>query len=241
MSDETRDVQSDQGTPRIISEAEGRAYRRQLAAEAQQHRIQQVRDGYVPHPRAIASGTASRGRSSTSGNSGTGVGAGVALGVAGAAAGGFPSPPEPQFPYVVRGAKIYCTYGSHFRQLDMPLTHGVFIGDKPMLNDEDCKVGIHYNIAPFGICRSSDNEQQQIDIHEAEPEDLVPIDIVGDAWVVPDLPLEGAKCVPTLGTKWENAHEDVLVGNQPTLTAGCTLSCCYGGIIKFLNDGQEED
>ena len=52
-----------------------------------------------------------------------------------------PQEEETQYPYVVRGATIYCTCGSHTRKLDMPVSHGSYIRDKAMLNNEDCKVG----------------------------------------------------------------------------------------------------
>jgi len=44
-----------------------------------------------------------------------------------------------------------------------------------------------------------------------------------------------------LGTKWADAHEGVLVDDKPAVTVGCTLSCEYGGIISFLDHGQEDD
>jgi len=152
-----------------------------------------------------------------------------------------PPPPLVNPPFVVRGAKIYCTYGTHIRKLDMALTHGAFIRDKPMLNEQDCRAGVEHNIAPFGICRSGFNRQKNIEISEAELEDLLPIDTSIDGLpVVPDLPLHGRKCIlGGIGRKWEDAHEEVLVGNRPALTLKCTLSCIFGGIIKFITDGQE--
>ena len=124
----------------------------------------------------------------------------------------------------------------------MALTHGVFLHGNPMLNESDCRPGSTENIAPFGICRSSKSHAQQIDIHEANREELVLTDILPDGtWIVPDLPLEGRICIPRLGNKWIDAHEGVLVGDKPTLTTGCTLCCALGGIITFLTHGQEED
>lgn len=257
MNDETKDGQNEQDAPRIMTVSEAQDYLSQQRTAAREERMQQIRDGYIDHPRAIAGGSGSsrRNRGGAAPIKGSQQdqqmapsheGDGVAAS-GGASLGDLletvlsPSPPPALYPYVVRGAKISCTFGTHFRKLDMPLTHGVFIGDKPMLNERDCRVGKNYNIAPFGICLSARNRQQQIDIHEADPEELRPIAKVGDAWVVPDLPLEGRKCVPVLGSKWANAHEDVLIGNRPALTKACTLSCIFGGYIEILTDGQEED
>jgi len=55
--------------------------------------------------------------------------------------------------YVVRGAEIYCTSGSHRTLLDMPVCHGSYIREKPMLHEKDCIVGV--NIFPFGACSTT--------------------------------------------------------------------------------------
>ena len=49
---------------------------------------------------------------------------------------------EMHYPYVVRGATMYCSCGTHTRKLDMPASHGSYIRDKAMMNRTDCKVGI---------------------------------------------------------------------------------------------------
>lgn len=84
-----------------------------------------------------------------------------------------PQEEETQYPYVVRGATIYCTCGSHTRKLDMPVSHGSYIRDKAMLNNEDCKVGIDQNIPPFGACFSSDKDGIDIKINDTEGLDSI--------------------------------------------------------------------
>ena len=121
-----------------------------------------------------------------------------------------PQEEETQYPYVVRGATIYCTCGSHTRKLDMPVSHGSYIRDKAMLNNEDCKVGIDQNIPPFGACFSSDKDG-----------------------------IEGKLCEPKITTKWQGAQEDTLVDGKPALKADCCITCCYGGTIGFMDSGQE--
>ena len=54
--------------------------------------------------------------------------------------------------YLVRGAPLRCSYGSHMRYLDMLKTHGVYLDDKPVMHKKDCVVG--ENIMSFGICNS---------------------------------------------------------------------------------------
>ncbi|MCL1935054.1 MAG: DUF4280 domain-containing protein [Defluviitaleaceae bacterium] len=52
--------------------------------------------------------------------------------------------------YVVRGACLECTKGSHPRKLNLPKCHGVYITGHPMIHQFD-SVPIE-NISPFGIC-----------------------------------------------------------------------------------------
>ena len=44
---------------------------------------------------------------------------------------------EVHYPYVVRGATIYCSCGTHMRKLDMPVSHGSYIRDQAMMNKTD--------------------------------------------------------------------------------------------------------
>lgn len=142
-----------------------------------------------------------------------------------------------QYPYVVRGARIYCTCGTHTRRLDMPASHGAYIRDKAMMHEKDCKVGIEHNISPFGACRSEENPG--IDIEITDGKDLLPLcDEEGNA-VIPETPVKGKLCEPQLGDKWLDAYEDTLVDGVAALTVNCTIVCKYGGVIGFMDDGQE--
>jgi hypothetical protein len=40
-------------------------------------------------------------------------------------------------PYLVRGAVLRCTYGSHMRKLNLPRSHGDYIGEDPTMNAKD--------------------------------------------------------------------------------------------------------
>lgn len=64
---------------------------------------------------------------------------------------------EIQFPYLVRGAELYCSCGTHKRKLNLPTCHGVYTNGKPMMHEEDCEVGDDKNIPSFGICQSEEN------------------------------------------------------------------------------------
>lgn len=143
---------------------------------------------------------------------------------------------ELQYPYAVRGARIYCNCGTHIRKLDMPASHGSMIRDKAMLHEQDCKVGLNQNIPPFGACHSPENGEITIEIHDAK--DLLPMTDANGNPVLPALPIEGKLCVPKLGTKWLNAQAETLVDGKPAVTSHCTIACVYGGIISFIDDGQ---
>ena len=136
---------------------------------------------------------------------------------------------EDEYPYIVAGAKIFCDHGTHFRRLDLPMCHGVYIRDKAATNEDDC---VHpENIPIFGVCFSGSNPNDLVEYSGSNPEDLLPFE--GDI----DFPIIAKECTPNLG-KWLNAKEDVLVDEKPALTARCTIVCRYGGIIGFADDGQ---
>lgn len=142
-----------------------------------------------------------------------------------------------QYPYAVRGARIYCTCGTHTRRLDMPASHGAEIRGKAMLHEQDCKVGLEKNIPPFGACYSEENGEIFVQINDTT--DLMPMeDENGNPAEVP-LPIEGRLCVPKLGARWLDAQEETLVDGKPAVTVKCTIACSYGGVIGFMDDGQE--
>lgn len=57
--------------------------------------------------------------------------------------------------YVVRGAELTCSEGTHPTSLNLPQSHGVYIKDKPVMNITDCVAG--ENIGLFGFCKKTDD------------------------------------------------------------------------------------
>lgn len=144
---------------------------------------------------------------------------------------------EARYPYVVRGATMYCSCGTHMRKLDMPVSHGSFIRDKAMMNTTDCMVGIDQNIPPFGACWSETKDG--IDIKIEDTKDLFPFtDENGESIDIP-LPIEGKLCEPKLSNEWSDGQEKTLVDGKSALTVKCTITCSYGGTIGFMDAGQE--
>ena len=141
-----------------------------------------------------------------------------------------------EYSYVVRGASIYCTCGSHGRKLDMPVCHGTYTREKPNMHERDCQVGLNANIPPFGACLSPANPGQEIMIHDAVG--IMPMQDSNGNSVVPAMPIIGKLCQPVLADKWCDAYEDTLIDGVPALRVNCTISCIFNGTICFADDGQ---
>ena len=63
--------------------------------------------------------------------------------------------------YLVRGAVLRCSCGSHKRKLNLPESHGIYIGENPMVNELDCEVGDNASITAFGVCNAEGNPNQK--------------------------------------------------------------------------------
>lgn len=126
--------------------------------------------------------------------------------------------------YVVRGAEIFCDCGSHMRKLNLPVSHGSFVGDKPMMHERDCKV--EENISSFGICYSEKNQS-------GETIYLISMD---------NQQIQGKPCCPELlGDTWTKTKSKVKVDGESALTTDSEMYCKLGGIIKFASNGQQSE
>ncbi|WCN36415.1 DNA/RNA non-specific endonuclease [Aneurinibacillus uraniidurans] len=116
--------------------------------------------------------------------------------------------------YVVVGATIRCSgCGGGTQKLELPVSHGVCVKDKPQMNIQDYKVG--ENIKPFKFCTSSSNPKVQA----AE--------------------LRPVTCTPVIEKPWINGRDDKEVEGSPALSIKSTVICSNGGTISIENDGQE--
>lgn len=57
--------------------------------------------------------------------------------------------------YLVRGAMLECKMGSMPKRMNLPVGHGVYLLDNPMINKMDSKPMV--NIMPFGTCSCTGN------------------------------------------------------------------------------------
>jgi len=125
--------------------------------------------------------------------------------------------------YIVRGAKMKCTKGTHKRKINLPLGHGAYVNEYPMMNkkDKDADKNIKY----FGICKDGCKVGADIYLLDEDGNQLPP----------------GKECIVTiLGDGWMTVKDDTLVEGEPALTLDSTLTCIYGGIISFVTDGQND-
>lgn len=127
--------------------------------------------------------------------------------------------------YVVRGACVYCEYGSHTRRLNLPTCHGVYVKEHPIMNATDCKT--EENISYMGICNHPDNPSTET-IHL--------ISMEGQQ-------IEGKPCQPMFysGTTWKKTKETTLIDGKPALTKESELYCAHGGVIHIAQSGQHEE
>lgn len=64
--------------------------------------------------------------------------------------------------YLVRGAELQCSCGSHTRKLNLNTCHGVYMKGHPAVHELDCVSGDGKNITWFGVCDHEDFESEQI-------------------------------------------------------------------------------
>ncbi|MFT8349941.1 DUF4280 domain-containing protein [Clostridium saccharoperbutylacetonicum] len=113
--------------------------------------------------------------------------------------------------YVVRGARMVCNKGNEVTRINLPASHGTYSKGNPIMIESDNVVGT--NISEFGICSGA-------------------------------CPSNGSnektkRCQIRILNKWLNAKEDTLIDGGAALTTVSILICAYGGVIRFITDGQE--
>lgn len=167
---------------------------------------------------------------------------------------------EVQFPYLVRGAELYCNCGTHKRRLNLPICHGVYTNGKPMMHEEDCEVGDDKNIPSFGICQSEENpvnkswfakagdKIKDFFTGEEDTDDAEKIILKTED----GQNVKGYPCTPCIVGTWKDVYdsEKILRNNADGTSEGDKLSaltqraflvCAYGGLIEPISSGQEEE
>lgn len=132
--------------------------------------------------------------------------------------------------YLVRGALLQCTMGSHPRRMNLPKCHGTYVLNHPMIRKDDCQVESH--ISYFGVCSS-----------HTPPDGAEEILLVG---FIPECDdreaadVQGLKCMPDILGEWRGVNEQTYIsGNFQAVTTDSYLVCACGGLIQPITSGQE--
>lgn len=140
---------------------------------------------------------------------------------------------EEKYEYLVRGALLKCSCGSHKRRMNLPTCHGVYIGDNPVVNSGDYKT--ESNISSFGVCSSARSGEIG--------EEKITLVVEPTAENPKGGEVSGRVCrAKFAGTEpWKNANKKVIVGDEGchALTTNSYLECIYGGRITAETSGQE--
>jgi hypothetical protein len=149
--------------------------------------------------------------------------------------------------YLVRGAWLECNYGSHHRRLNLPRTHGVYIGNEAVINAMDCKGGEGSNVPPFGVCSAPDCPHSGGTVLlKAEKKNPLTGELYKDQNGYPleiDDNVKGYPCAVKIVGPWQNTHSKTLIGlkgepHYEAVTTASFLVCKYCGIIEPINSGQ---
>lgn len=165
---------------------------------------------------------------------------------------------EMEYQYLVRGAKLKCSCGSHTRMLNLPTGHGIYVCGKAMIHRQDCVVGdTEANIPTFGVCSSEGHPSKDSFWEEfkkkmfygirysiaKEREKIILVVEDGSGNV------KGYACTPCIIDTWKDVHytqrivengKDREAGNHPAaVTEKSFLVCAYGGLIEPYTSGQE--
>ncbi|MGA3125493.1 MAG: DUF4280 domain-containing protein [Candidatus Korobacteraceae bacterium] len=120
---------------------------------------------------------------------------------------------------VCMGASMMCTFGVAPSSLVVLPPNMVFTNEVPDANIMDHIPMV--NIMPFGMCSSPSNP-------------MVAAATAAALGVLTPMP-----CIPNTPSPWVTGAPTVLLGNQPTLDNISQLMCIWGGVITFVDAGEE--
>jgi hypothetical protein len=119
---------------------------------------------------------------------------------------------------VCSGAQLQCSFGTSPSALQVTPEGRVSIGGMPAATVLD-QVPMK-NLFPFGMCTTLSNPQ------------------VAAATAAAQGVLTPQPCVPVPTGPWVPGSPTVRIGGNAALTAACSLTCAWGGVITVLNPGQ---
>ena len=120
---------------------------------------------------------------------------------------------------VCMGATMQCSFGMAPSSLVVLPKNKTFTDQMPDANIMDHIPMV--NIMPFGMCMSLANP------------------VVASATAAALGVLTPMPCIPNTPAPWVTGAPTVLLGNFPTLDNVSKLNCVWGGIIQFVDAGEE--
>jgi hypothetical protein len=117
------------------------------------------------------------------------------------------------------GASMQCSFGMAPSSLVVLPKNKTFTDQMPDANIMDHVPMV--NIMPFGMCASLANP------------------VVASATAAALGVLTPMPCVPNTPAPWVTGAPTVLLGNAPTLDNVSKLNCMWGGVIQFVDAGEE--
>ena len=161
--------------------------------------------------------------------------------------------------YVVRGANLRCTEGSHIRKLNLPKDHAIYITQEPLVHKLDCLVGDDENITTFGVC----NSRGIYDLPTRPPTVILKKckynNYTGDEMESEEElgNVRGPACTPMIAGTWLNTFNNTRIVDNgdkdpddkgkdnddpskgyPAVTTESFLVCICGGFIEPVSSGQ---
>lgn len=158
-----------------------------------------------------------------------------------------------QYSYVVHGALLVCQWGSRTSRLVVPLSHGTYLHDMPVMTVTDCRA--EANIQGFGYCMNPENPNRIAKIKEIKENVKKSggflskvMHFFGMEKEVDGSDLENnilIPCTPVFaaGTEWEPGAGEIRyqINGKCALRVDCQIECIHcGGRIQMIEDGQED-
>ncbi len=166
--------------------------------------------------------------------------------------------------YLVRGALLKCSCGTHARQLNLEKCHGVYVGEHPLVHSLNCETGEEKNITFFGVCKAASPPPTENVTYQKDSNRDADGNPTGDRpWGFET----GHKCCPEIAFTevngsmkqgWQHGYQKTsIIDNSdseaakemetdesleamaiPTITTMSFLVCSHGGLIEPYNSGQ---
>lgn len=172
------------------------------------------------------------------------------------------------YEYLVRGAMLRCTCGSHYRRLNLPQSHNYYKEGRPLMNELDSIPGTkdkcesafknRLNVPYFGVCTGGNSPGETILLKADKTRDHEG-KVVNDGTekkksgkkdgnfkekfmyyaVERDENVKGPVCMAKIMSTWLCPDEKCQVDGRAAIRTDSFLVCEYGGIIEVVNSGQK--